>query len=128
MISINCKKIEINLMDIFQQIRASSFALKNQGAGGDGEDFDSWQKSKQLLRPDDQMDLTDAELSEEVPKVLTSENRNVPHNLVIYSFKEGTYIPIPRGGNLVTLFEFEGTALHVDSAEAKAQLARDGGE
>ena len=73
------------------------------------------------------MDLTDAELSEEVPKVLTSENRNVPQNLVIYSFKEGTYIPIPRAGNLVTLFEFEGTALHVDSAEAKAQLARDGG-
>jgi hypothetical protein len=26
------------------------------------------------------------------------------------------------------LFEFEGTALHIESAEAKAQLARDLGE
>lgn len=36
-------------------------------------------------------------------------------------------MPIPKESNVVTLFEYEGTALHIESAEAKAQLARDAG-
>lgn len=74
------------------------------------------------------MDLNDNELCEEIPKVLSAENRHLPQNLVIYSFKDGGYIPIPKTTNVVTIFEYEGTAIHVDSAEAKAQIARDGGE
>lgn len=74
------------------------------------------------------MDLTEAELCEEIPKVLSAENRHLPQNLVIYSFKDGGYIPVPRTTNVVTIFEYEGTAIHIDSAEAKAQIARDGGE
>lgn len=73
------------------------------------------------------MDLTDSELCEEIPKVLSCENKNVPQNLVIFSFREGAYIPLPRTSNVITLFEHEGTAIHVESAEAKAQIARDGG-
>lgn len=109
---------------LLQQIRASSFAKGT----GDGDDYDCWARSRQLLRPDDQMDLTDAELSEEIPKLLSSENRNVPQNLVIYSFKDGGYVPIPKTTNVVTIFEYEGTAIHIDSAEAKAQIIRDGGK
>lgn len=74
------------------------------------------------------MELTDAELCEEIPKVLSAENRHLPQNLVIYSFKDGGYIPIPKTTNVVTIFEYEGTAIHIESAEAKAQIARDGGE
>jgi dynein intermediate chain 1, axonemal len=74
------------------------------------------------------MDLTENELTEEVQKVLSAENRHVPQNLVIYSFKDGGYIPIPKTTNVVTIFESEGTAIHIDSAEAKAQIIRDGGE
>lgn len=74
------------------------------------------------------MDLTDAELSEEIPKVLSAENRHLPGNLVIYSFKDGGYVPVPKLTNVVTIFEFEGTAIHIDSPEAKFQIARDGGE
>lgn len=112
------------LSQIFQQIRASSFGKPP----GEGDDFDAWSRQRHLLRPDDQMDLTDAELCEEIPKVLSAENRHLPQNLVIYSFKDGGYIPIPKTTNVVTIFEYEGTAIHVDSAEAKAQIARDGGE
>jgi dynein intermediate chain 1, axonemal len=72
------------------------------------------------------MDLTDAELNEEIPKVLSCENRNAPQNLVIYSFREGGYIPLPRSSNVVNIFEYEGTAIHLESPEAKAQIARDG--
>jgi hypothetical protein len=69
-----------------------------------------------------------SELSEEVQKVLSTENRHLPQNLVIFSFKDGAYIPIPKTSNVVTIFEYDGTAIHIDSAEAKAQIARDGGE
>ena len=96
------------------------------GIGGDGDE-DSW-RARQHLKPEDQMDLTDSELCEEIPKVLSCENRNVPHNLVIYSFREGGYIPVPRTTNVVTIFEHEGTAIHIESVEAKAQIARDGGK
>lgn len=51
-----------------------------------------WTKTRLLLKPDDQLDLTEAELNEEIPKVLTSDNPNIKKNLVIYSFKEGQYI------------------------------------
>lgn len=74
------------------------------------------------------MDLTSEELCEEVPKILSAENRHIPQNLVIYSFKDGGYIPIPKTTNVVTIFESEGTAIHIDSAEAKAQILRDGGK
>ena len=72
--------------------------------------------------------LFSSELSEEIQKVLSTENRHLPQNLVIFSFKDGGYVPVPRTTNVVTIFEYEGTAIHVDSAEARAQIARDGGE
>lgn len=33
---------------------------KGDGDAGANDDYESWMKSKQLLRPDDQLDLTDA--------------------------------------------------------------------
>lgn len=51
-------------------------------------------KSRQLIKPDDQLDLTEAELNEEVSKVLTAQNMNILKNLVVYSFKEGAYVPV----------------------------------
>lgn len=72
------------------------------------------------------MDLTDTELSEEVIKVLSAENRHMPQNLVVFSFKESGYVPVEKTTNVITIFECEGTAIHIESAEAKAQIARDG--
>ena len=34
---------------------------------------------------------------------------------------------MPPAENIITFFEFEGTALHIDSAEAKEQISRGGG-
>lgn len=81
-------------------------------------------KSRSLMRPDDQLELTDAELNEEVPKVLTtSQNTNVVKNLVVYSFKDGGFVHVPPPGTTVTLFSIEGSALHIESEEAKLQMA-----
>ncbi|XP_017027731.1 dynein intermediate chain 2, ciliary isoform X1 [Drosophila kikkawai] len=92
------------------------------GGGGDADDFDAWMKSRQLLKPDDQLELTEAELGEEITKVLTPTNTNVIRNLVVYSFKEGEFVPAPQPGNTVTLIAFTGNSLHVDSEEARRQI------
>lgn len=53
-----------------------------------------WMRSRQSIRPDDQLDLNEAELSEEITKVLQTDNTNYKKNLVIYSFKEGGYVEV----------------------------------
>ncbi|XP_004444527.1 dynein intermediate chain 2, ciliary [Drosophila pseudoobscura] len=107
-----------------KQTKAKNRASKAKadGGGGDADDFDAWMRSRQLLKPDDQLDLTEAELAEEVTKVLTPTNTNVIHNLVVYSFKEGEYVPAPLPGNTVTLLSYSGNSLHVDSEEARLQI------
>lgn len=92
------------------------------GGGGDADDFDAWMKSRQLIKPDDQLDLNEAELGEEMTKVLTPTNTNVVRNLVVFSFKEGEYVLAPLPGNTVTLISFPGNSLHVDSEEARVQI------
>ncbi|KAL9692600.1 hypothetical protein quinque_005527 [Culex quinquefasciatus] len=88
--------------------RVSSMQKLGKGEPVDNDEFESWVKSKQLLKPDDQLDLTEAELGEEIPKLLV------------------LYVPIPVPENTVTLLEFEGTSLHKDTAEAKEQISRKG--
>ncbi|KAI9575546.1 hypothetical protein GQX74_015577, partial [Glossina fuscipes] len=77
---------------------AKTGAGKGKSPGGEGagdaDDLDAWIKSRQLLKPDDQLKLTEAELGEEITKVLTPTNTNVVHNFVVYSFKEGTFVKI----------------------------------
>uniref|UniRef100_A0A1B0BY95 Uncharacterized protein n=1 Tax=Glossina palpalis gambiensis TaxID=67801 RepID=A0A1B0BY95_9MUSC len=78
-----------------------------EGAG-DADDLDAWIKSRQLLKPDDQLELTEAELGEEITKVLTPTNTNLVLNFVVYSFKEGTFVKIPPAGDTVTIFQLAG--------------------
>lgn len=99
-------------------MRSPSFAK----GMGDGDEHD-WNRGRSLLRPDDQLDLTDAELSEEIPKILTTDNVNALRNLVVYSFKEGAFIAVPPQDNTVTLFQYEGTSIHKDAPEARDQLS-----
>lgn len=66
-----------------------------------GDDYEAWLRSRTPLRPDDQLDLTEAELSEEITKVLQSENTNYPKNLVVYSFKEGGYVSVRHSSLLI---------------------------
>lgn len=68
------------------------------------------------------------ELSEEIPKLLTTDNTNALKNLVVYSFKDGAFVPVPPQDNTVTLFEYEGTSIHKDTPEAKEQQATAGFE
>ena len=42
---------------------------------------------KQLIKPDDQLELSEAELKEEFTRILTANNPHAPSNIVRYSFK-----------------------------------------
>ena len=99
-----------------------------KGEALDDDEYNTWLKAKQLMKPDDQLDLTDAELGEEVPKVLTTENTHLSRNLVIFNFKEGAYVPLPHPPSTITLLEYEGTAIHIETEEAIEQISRKGSE
>lgn len=62
---------------------------------GDG-DYDTWttRARRDAIRPEDQLELNETELSEEITKVLQTDNTNYQKNLVVYSFKEGGYIEV----------------------------------
>lgn len=47
---------------------------------------------------------------------------------MVYSFKDGAFVPVPPQDNTVTLFEYEGTSIHKDCPEAKEQQATIGFE
>ncbi|KOX69960.1 Dynein intermediate chain 2, ciliary [Melipona quadrifasciata] len=87
-----------------------------------GGDMD-WLKGKVLLKPEDQLQLSEAELQEEIARVLTIHNTRVPDSLVEWSWKLKNFILLPPPPHLVTVLNVPGSLLHKDSEEAKIQLA-----
>ncbi|XP_061172173.1 dynein intermediate chain 2, ciliary-like isoform X1 [Saccostrea echinata] len=100
--------------------------------GKDGDDMtdigdtdgDDWMNTKTLVKPDDQLDLTEQELKEEFTRILTANNPHAPQNIVRYSFKEKQYKQTSHVDQLAIHFALDGNMLHKDSDEAKRQRAR----
>lgn len=63
---------------------------------GIGNEYETWLRSKQPIKPDDQVELTEAELNEDVMKVLDTESCNLPKNHVVFDFKESAYVPVRK--------------------------------
>ncbi|KAF6775766.1 hypothetical protein AHF37_04881 [Paragonimus kellicotti] len=81
---------------------------------------------KAILKPDDQLQLTEQELKEEVTRVLTATNPHAPQNIVRFNFKECQYRPIPQVDQTSVHFWLEGHMLPKDSDEGRRQMAKDG--
>jgi len=79
---------------------------------------------KKVVRPTNQLQLTDTELKEEVTRVLTGDDPNIPRNISKYNFKDRSYKPDPPGQSehMAIMFTMEGCSLHNDSEEYKAQV------
>uniref|UniRef100_A0A672KFW9 Dynein, axonemal, intermediate chain 1, paralog 2 n=1 Tax=Sinocyclocheilus grahami TaxID=75366 RepID=A0A672KFW9_SINGR len=60
---------------------------KDEEEGLDTAEGEEWMQGKTLVKPPDQLDLTEAELNEEITRVLTANNPNAPQNVIRYSFK-----------------------------------------
>ena len=77
----------------------------------------------QVLKPDNQLQLTEKELEEEITKQLTANNPNAPSNIARYSMKERTFKFEPMVEQLVMHYATDGYLLHQESDEAKRQVA-----
>ncbi|XP_071455026.1 dynein intermediate chain 2, ciliary [Hetaerina americana] len=91
------------------------------------EDGDISAKGKNLIRHPDTVDLNDDDLKEEITRVLTITNTNIPENLVIFSHKEKGFEIAPPPSNHCELMHYDGDYYHKDSKEGKAQLKLYGG-
>uniref|UniRef100_A0A8C5BYM0 Dynein axonemal intermediate chain 1 n=1 Tax=Gadus morhua TaxID=8049 RepID=A0A8C5BYM0_GADMO len=89
-----------------------------------GDGWDEWAQGKALIKPPDQLELTEEELKEEFTKILTANNPHAPQNIARYSFKERSYKPISSVDQMAVHFVLEGNLIHVDSEEARRQRAR----
>ena len=78
---------------------------------------------KRVVRPESQLELTEKELEDEITRVLTANDPNVPDNITKYNYKEKAYKQDPEGpmDHLVFHFEMDGCALHKESEEAEQQ-------
>eukprot|EP00064_Thunnus_orientalis_P001825 superscaffoldBa00000126_g1828 len=91
-----------------------------------GDGWDEWSHGKALIKPADQLELTEAELKEEITRILTANNPHAPQNIVRYSFKERSYKPISVVDQMAVHFVLEGSLLHQDSDEARRLRAKEG--
>ncbi|XP_069820976.1 dynein axonemal intermediate chain 1 isoform X2 [Dendropsophus ebraccatus] len=91
-----------------------------------GDGADEWTQPKTLVKPPDQLELSEAELKEEFTRILTANNPHAPQNIVRYSFKERVYKPISIVDQLAVHFSLDGNMLHKDSDEARRQRAKMG--
>ncbi|CAI5688439.1 unnamed protein product [Oreochromis niloticus] len=91
-----------------------------------GTGWEEWSQGKALVRPPDQMELTEAELKEENTRILTANNPHAPQNIVRYSFKERSYKPINIVDQMAVHFVLEGSLVHQDSEEARKLGVKEG--
>lgn len=78
---------------------------------------------KRIVRPDNQLSLSDEQLEEEFTKVLTANDPNVPNNITKYNYKEKSYKQDPEGpmDHLAFHFQLDGCSLHKESEDALQQ-------
>merc|ERR1712203_1215540 len=92
------------------------------------DEVDEWMQPKQLLKPDDQLELSEAELKEEFTRILTANNPHAAANIVRYNYKEQSYKQIPSVDQLAVHFSLDGNLLHKESDEARRQMADGSGD
>ncbi|XP_070599753.1 dynein axonemal intermediate chain 1 [Erythrolamprus reginae] len=110
-------------------IRPSKLNIRRRDEEGGievGEGADEWSQAKTLIKPPDQLDLTDAELKEEITRVLTANNPHAPQNIVRYSFKERAYKQTSVVEQTAIHFSLCGNLIFRDSDEGRRQGLRAG--
>lgn len=93
-----CRFVSL-VLAIMDQIKQTSRGNLGEGFG---EDYEVWLRTRQQIKPDDQLELTEAELIEDVVKVLDTENSTPAKNLVIFSFKESAFVPVSFYASKIT--------------------------
>mmetsp|Transcript_32575 Transcript_32575/g.68390 ORF Transcript_32575/g.68390 Transcript_32575/m.68390 type:complete len:722 (-) Transcript_32575:752-2917(-) len=82
---------------------------------------------RRVVKPDNQLELSEKELEEDVTRILTGDDPNKPKNICKFSFKDKCFKPDPpgQGDNMAIHFSLEGSNMHVDSDEYKKYRERE---
>lgn len=108
-------------------ISADSRSRLRQASGlgfrDDGND-DDWMQEKEPIKPDNQLDLTEAELKQEFTRILRADNPKAPDNIVRFSYKDLEYKQLSSVEQCDIHFALDGNLLHVESDEARRILAK----
>jgi dynein intermediate chain 1 len=90
--------------------------------GGDDDDYYR-DPIKKIIVPANQLQLTPEQMNEEISRVLTANDPNIPNNITKYNYKEKGYKQDPEGpmDHLAFHFQLDGCMLFCDSEEAKSQ-------
>ncbi|XP_069737281.1 dynein axonemal intermediate chain 1-like [Phaenicophaeus curvirostris] len=86
-----------------------------------GGGADEWVAAKSLVKPTDQLELTEAELKEEFTRILTANNPHAPQNIIRYSFKKRAYIPVSHVDQMAIHLSLNGNLILKDSDEGRRQ-------
>src|SRR6056300_579820 len=80
---------------------------------------------RRVVKPENQLQLTEKELEEDITRILTGDDPNLPQNVCRFSFKDKCYKPDPpgQGDNMAVHFSLEGCSMHVNSDEGKRLMA-----
>ena len=84
-----------------------------------------WEPAKIMIKPREQVSLTDKELQEEFTKILRADNPEAPKTIIRFSHKEKCFKLDPAVDQLELHFQQEGCMLNVNSDEAKKQKERE---
>ncbi|XP_051933225.1 dynein axonemal intermediate chain 1-like [Hippocampus zosterae] len=73
-----------------------------------------------LIKPADQLELTEAELKEEITRTLTAQNPHAPHNIANYKFHEGAYILTTAVNHMAVHLVLEGCLEYQDFDDSQS--------
>lgn len=88
------------------------------------EDEDLYKETiKRIIKPVDQLDLSESELNAEISRILTGDDPNVPKNVCTFSYKEKCFKLEPPGlsDHMAVHFALDGCSLHIESSGYKEQ-------
>ena len=96
---------------------------------GDNERYipgaNDWEPAKIMIKPREQLLLTDKELQEEFTKILRADNPEAPKNIIRFSHKEKSFKLEPQVEQLEVHYSQEGCLLNASSDDAKKQKERE---
>eukprot|EP00798_Chlamydomonas_sp_ICE-L_P025485 gene25485-11143_t len=78
--------------------------------------------TREVVRPDNQLPLSETDLNEEIAKMLTANNPEAPKNVARFNVKEKTYKFEPMVEQTIVHYATDGWMLYKGSEEAKKQL------
>jgi len=82
----------------------------------------NYQAVREVVRPENQLNLGEVLLAEEVARMLTANNPEAPRNVARFNMKERTFKFEPMVEQTIEHYGSDGWQLHKGSEEARRQV------